>query len=249
MRLWLGWDYQDSVSRSQVEVRCECLGLTGKRVVSDFYRRHSSAERAAGCLYELGPALFSSVRLDLQDVCSALDFPPSRSHSASSRQKNSYGRKPTAAADIRLSSFTVEASSCFCRLCWKTPDSFLMYTRRQSLGIEQDVVDDEWKYNLFFCISSVMTDGSASFHLQKETVSYCWSTASEDKDVDVNSVSDDRAELLSSLLFRSSPALKKPIKKIWFDELSDSGRSELDWENSVHGSAPSCDSDCHSFRF
>lgn len=138
-------DYQDSVSRrrSQVEVRCECLGLTGKRVVSDFYRRHSSAERAAGCLFELGPALFSSVRLDLQDVCSALDFPPSRSHSASARQKNSYGRKPTAAADIRLSSFTVEASSCFCRLCWKTPDSFLMYTRRQSLGIEQDAVDDE----------------------------------------------------------------------------------------------------------
>lgn len=35
----------------------------------------------------------------------------------------------------------------------KHPDSFLMYTRRQSLGIEQDAVDDEWKYNLFFCIS------------------------------------------------------------------------------------------------
>lgn len=35
----------------------------------------------------------------------------------------------------------------------KHPDSFLMYTRRQTLGIEQDAVDDEWKYNLFFCIS------------------------------------------------------------------------------------------------
>lgn len=97
----------------------------------------------------------------------------------------------------------------------KHPDSFLMYTRRQSLGIEQDAVDDEWKYNLFFCISSVMTDGSATFHLQKETVSYCWSTASEDEDVDVNSVSDDRAELLSSCTLQINFSTKKKHKKIF----------------------------------
>lgn len=43
----------------------------------------------------------------------------------------------------------------------------------------------------------------------EETVSYCWSTASEDKDVDVNSVSDDRAELLYTFTLQIIFSTKK----------------------------------------
>lgn len=38
------------------------------------------------------------------------------------------------------------------------------------------------KIPLYFLFT---TDGSAAFLLKKETVSYCWSTASEDKDADL----------------------------------------------------------------
>lgn len=94
----------------------------------------------------------------------------------------------------------------------KHPDSFLMYTRRQSLGIEQDAVDDEWKYNLFFCISSVMTDGSAEQKKQSVIVDR---QPLRTKMLMWTLFQTTEQNFFTLLLFRSSSALKKHHKK-WF---------------------------------